>query len=232
MRHLLSREPIPCWDVIRLGGSSCDRVDASDWHRCLAPWSFPSRSRAAQRSKNPSLDDEQGSYVWPPEPSVGRRDVHWPWGCRERSLATAAEESSGFSGSSSVVASNPSPAKVMTSPACVAITAINCQVGVEQARQLFTGWAALRQPVGQRREPGDVGNRTAAGEALHPWSIKRFLPLSGLCRRCHRPGRRSRTVRLTCALMCGMSFISRSRSALVRTSSRIGDVAVTVARRA
>jgi hypothetical protein len=175
MRHLLSREPIPCWDVIRLGGSSCDRVDASDWHRCLAPWSFPSRSRAAQRSKNPSLDDEQGSYVWPPEPSVGRRDVHWPWGCRERSLATAAEESSGFSGSSSVVASNPSPAKVMTSPACVAITAINCQVGVEQARQLFTAGPRCAS----RSASGVTPEMSATGRPLGKRCIRGAL--SGSC---------------------------------------------------
>lgn len=59
-------EHIPCWDAIRLGGSSSDPVDTCDQRRCLAPWSFPSGSRAAERSKNASLDDQQGSYVWPP----------------------------------------------------------------------------------------------------------------------------------------------------------------------
>jgi hypothetical protein len=49
---------------------------------------------------------------------------------------------------------------------------------------------------------------------------------------CHRPGRRSWAARLTCAAISGISSISTSRSALARTSSRIGDVAVTVARRA
>ena len=46
MTHLQSREPIPCRDAISLGGSSGIRVDTSDRHRCVAPWSFPSRSRA------------------------------------------------------------------------------------------------------------------------------------------------------------------------------------------
>jgi hypothetical protein len=48
----------------------------------------------------------------------------------------------------------------------------------------------------------------------------------------HKPGRRWRAARLTCAPISGISSISTSRSAFARTSSRIGDVAVTVARRA
>jgi hypothetical protein len=48
----------------------------------------------------------------------------------------------------------------------------------------------------------------------------------------HKPGRRSRAARLTCAAISGIWSISTSRSAFARTSSRIGDVAVTVARRA
>ena len=57
-------------------------------------------------------------------------------------------------------------------------------------------------------------------------------PLGSAPRMCHKPGKRSRIAPLIWALTWGSSFISRSRSALARTISRIGEVAVTVARRA
>jgi hypothetical protein len=50
------------------------------------------------------------------------------------------------------------------------------EVGVEQTRQLLAGRAALRQPVGQRREPGDVSEQDGRGEALYPRNIEWFLP--------------------------------------------------------
>ena len=49
----------PLLGCISLGRSSCDLVATSDRRHCLAPWLVAPGSRAAWRSKNPSLDDEQ-----------------------------------------------------------------------------------------------------------------------------------------------------------------------------
>src|SRR4029450_4622661 len=53
MRHLPSREPIPCWDAIRLGESFSDAVGPSDRRRCLSPLAVALRSRAAKRVQEP-----------------------------------------------------------------------------------------------------------------------------------------------------------------------------------